>query len=309
MRRCVLLSILVAAVACSHDTGSNSGFGDGGGGEAGGDQTETDGPAASGPGGGSVDSADAGSSSTQGGGSSGDPEASEATSVSPTSASDSTTGGDSATATDSTTTEADESSGAGSSSTGGDTADTMASDTAADGMDACGFPLDGPWLEIEYWQAGVPATSPDWDYSMTAGWGEAQWATQGESWPEVWDLYQNIDVDNDPIGVVATVGSSGTWQLMLGFQDLVAYDYASVCVEGRSVSATASVQYDVYNPLNDCGGSSTMAHDWNMHAEGVDLGQCFVPGGGVQAVRIDTTGGSSSLGIKRVRVILHGATY
>lgn len=308
MRGCVLVTILGVLAACSPGPGSNSGFGAGDGGDVGGDQSDTEHADASGPTGDSAPG-DEGASTSGNDSSTSAGESNDANGSLTSGPAESTTGGPGETdpATSSGSRGESSSDGEGSGSSGDDT--TGASDTAADGMDACGFPLDGPWLEIEYWQAGVPATSPGWDFSMTAGWGEAQWATQGESWPEVWDIYQNIDVGNDPIGVVATVGGSGRWQLMLGFQDLVAYDYASVCVEGRSVSATASVQYDVYNPLNDCGGSSTMAHDWNMHAEGVDLGQCFVPGGGVQAVRIDTTGGSGALGIKRVRVILHGATY
>ena len=215
---------------------------------------------------------------------------------------------------DGATTEAGDDAGPGSSGAGaesGTAGDTggEGSDTASAGSDPCGFALDGPWVEVEYSQAGASATSPSWSYSATPGWGESQWAAQGESWPEVWDVYNNIEVDTDPIGVLATVGGSGTWQMMIGLQDLAGYDHATVCVEGRSVSASASVQFDVYNPLNDCGDSTTMAHDWSVHAEGIDLGSCLVPGGGVQAVRIETSGGSGALGIKRVTVALHGAVY
>jgi hypothetical protein len=176
-------------------------------------------------------------------------------------------------------------------------------------LDACGFPLDGPWVEIEYSQAGVSPQSPGWTFSDTPGWGGAQWATEGESWPELWDLFQNINVSSDPIGVVAVVGPSAELQLMIGLQDLVSYDSATVCVEGRSVSTSASVIFDAYNPLTGCGESATMAHDWSMHAVGLDLTGCFVEGGGVQAVRIEPTGGSSAIGIKRMRLILHGASY
>lgn len=199
----------------------------------------------------------------------------------------------------------------GSSSSGGRTGDeTSGEDSGMPvGDDACGFPLDGPWIEIEYNQAGGTATSPSWSYSETPGWGEPQWAASNASWPEVWDLYQNINVSSDPIGVVAVVGGSGQLQLMLGFEELTDYDYATVCVEGRSVSTSASVQFDAYNPLTGIGNSATMAHDWNMHASGLDLGYAFEPGGGVQAVRLDTTGGSGSLGVKRMRLILHGAVY
>lgn len=188
-------------------------------------------------------------------------------------------------------------------STGGDSDDMPVE------LDPCGFPLDGPWIEIEYDQAGGTATSPSWSYSDTPGWGEAEWAASNASWPEVWDLYQNINVSTDPIGVLAVVGSSAQLQLMLGFEELIDYDYATVCVEGRSVSTSASVQFDAYNPLTGVGNSGTMAHDWSMHATGLDLGQCFEVGGGVQAVRLDATGGSASLGVKRMRLVLHGAVY
>lgn len=193
---------------------------------------------------------------------------------------------------------------------GDDAAEAGDDDAGAAGpADPCGFDSDGVWVQFEYDQAGGTATSPDWGYSDTPGWGESQWAAQGESWPEVWDVFDNINVVNDPIGVVAAVGSSGELQLMIGLQDLVAYDYATACIEGRSVSATASVTFEAYNPLNGCGASTTMAHDWSVHAEGVDLGQCFVLGGGVQALRLEPTGGSSSLGVTRVRLTLHGASY
>ena len=125
----------------------------------------------------------------------------------------------------------------------------------------------------------------------------------------VWDIYQNISVYNDPIGVVAVVAGGARLQLMLGFEELIDYDYAPVCVEGRSVSTSASVQFDAYNPLTGIGNTGAMAHDWSMHATGLDLGPCFEPGGGVQAVRLEAWGGSASLGVKRMRLILHGAVY
>lgn len=194
--------------------------------------------------------------------------------------------------------------------TGVDSGSGSDSDTGAAGMDPCGFPLDGPWLEIEYAQAGGSPQSPGWTFSDTPGWTGMDWATDGESWPEVWDRWQNINVSSDPIGVVAVVGPSAELQLMIGLQNLVDYDYASVCLEGRSVSATASVLFDVYNPLNGCGVSSvSMAHDWSMHAAALDLGDCLEPGGGVQAVRVEPTGGSSAIGVKRLRLILHGAVF
>ncbi len=230
-----------------------------------------------------------------------------------------TSGGSSAVSGDASSTDADPSAGAetsnaqsGSSSSGGGESSEGTGDEGGGmpvGDDPCGFPLDGPWIEIEYNQAGGTATSPSWSYSDTPGWGESQWAASNASWAEVWDVYGNINVSSDPIGVLAVVGGSGRLQLMLGFEELLGYDYATVCVEGRSVSTSASVQFDAYNPLTGIGNSATMAHDWSMHATGLDLGAAFEPGGGVQAVRLETTGGSGSLGVKRMRLILHGAVY
>lgn len=177
------------------------------------------------------------------------------------------------------------------------------------GKDACGFPEDGPWVEIEYTQAGGSPQSPSWTFSNTPGWGAAQWAMTGDSWPEVWDVWQNITVSNDPIGVLAVVGPGAQLQLMIGLEELIDYDSATVCIEGRSVSTVASVLFDVYNPLTNCGASASMAHDWVTHAEGIDLGTCLQPGGGVQAVRIEPTGGSSTIGVERMRVTLHGAVF
>ncbi|MEZ4443074.1 MAG: hypothetical protein R3B72_28520 [Polyangiaceae bacterium] len=176
------------------------------------------------------------------------------------------------------------------------------------GQDACGNPLDGPWFEIDYTGA-FSATNPAWTYSNTPGFGGADWAPSGSSWPEVWDIYQNISVSNDPIGKVALIGPSGVMQIMLGLGSLVSYSHATVCVEGRSVSTSASVLYDVYNPLNNCGASSTMAHDWSIHAVSTNIGTCLIAGNDFQAIRIDPYGGSSSLGVMRVSVVLHNAVY
>jgi hypothetical protein len=177
-------------------------------------------------------------------------------------------------------------------------------------LDNCGFPLDGPWIEFEYTQAGVSPQSPSWDYSETPGWGAAEWAASNANWPEVWDVFDNITVSDDPIGVLAVVGPSAELQLMIGLEELDGYDYATACIEGRSVSATASVVYSVYNPLNGCGvDGAMMAHDWSVHAAGFDLEQCFPAGSGVQALRIEPTGGSNAIGIQRVRLVLHDADY
>jgi len=161
-------------------------------------------------------------------------------------------------------------------------------------------------VEIEYWQLGS-VSSPSWEFSDTPGWGEAEWAHGAEWWPEVWEFGGN-SMSNDPIGIVASI--SGTWQLMIGLQDLIDYDYATVCIEGRSISVGSQAIMDVYNPLNGCGvGDVAISHSWEVHKVGVDLGSCLIPGAATQAVRIEPWGGSGVVGLKRVRVTLHGAVY
>ena len=196
---------------------------------------------------------------------------------------------------------------------GGTDTDTGTGDGDGDGeepppvnFDNCGFPEDGPWIEIEYWQLGS-VSSPSWEYSDTPGWGEDQWAWGNEPWPEIFEFGGN-QMNNDPIGIVAEI--SGTWQLMMGLQDLQAYDHATVCIEGRSVSVGSSAIMEVSNPSNNCGVPDVeISHSWEVHAVGVDLGNCLTPGQATQAVRIDPWGGSGRVGLKRVRVTLHGAVY
>lgn len=295
MRRVCLLLPLAVVLGCNEDVPGSAGFGSG---ADGGSPTAGESSGAPGTGGADGDDSNASSADT----------ASDVSSGGGTADGDVTSGDDAPTSGG----DGDESSGDGDSmsgsSGGGETEGADSEDTPVE-LDACGFPLDGPWIEIEYTQAGGTATSPSWSYSDTPGWGEAQWAASNASWPEVWDLYQNINVSHDPIGVLAVVGSSAQLQLMLGFEELIDYESATVCVEGRSVSTSASVQFDAYNPLTGIGNAGTMAHDWSMHATGLDLGHCFEVGGGVQAVRLDATGGSASLGVKRMRLVLHGAVY
>ena len=71
-----------------------------------------------------------------------------------------------------------------------------------------------------------------------------------------------------------------------------------------------SVTVSVTNPAaGTCGGTLTMAHDWTVHAEGVDMGSCFTAGSDLQAVRIDPTGGSGTIGLVRMRLTLHDPVY
>lgn len=293
MRCAWLMAPLLFVLGCTQEVDGNSGFGSGG---DGGSQSATRGVSGSTSGGGGAED-----------GSAGEVGSASAASDSGAATMTGTEGGQSATASEATgeAGESGEGSSSGASSSGGESSTSGAPLE----YDACGFPLDGPWIQIEYTQAGGTATSPSWSNSDTPGWGEAEWAASNANWPEVWDLYQNINVSTDPIGVLAVVGSSAQLQLMLGFEELIDYDYATVCVEGRSVSTSASVTFDAYNPLTGIGNTGTMAHDWNMHATGLDLGQCFEPGGGVQAVRLDATSGSATLGVRRMRLVLHGAVY
>ncbi len=308
MRSISFVAVALCGLGCTAEVPDSGGFGSGaeGGSPTGGETVdgETEPGETATPGDSSNSNSNSDSNATSGAATSG--------ADTDTPSGDGDGSGDAESASDSDPSDSDGSGGSDSSGTsdGGSSEDSGGEDSSGEvGSDPCGFPLDGPWLEIEYWQAGVPATSPSWEYSATPGWGEDEWAAQNASWPEMWDLYQNINVVNDPIGTVAVVGSSAQLQLMLGFEELIDYDYATLCVEGRSVSAVSSVQFDAYNPLTGLGNSASMAHDWSVHAVGIDLGQCFTIGGGVQAVRLDTTGGSASLGVQRMRLVLHGAVY
>ncbi|MBZ5715024.1 DUF4215 domain-containing protein [Nannocystis pusilla] len=179
--------------------------------------------------------------------------------------------------------------------------------TPTPAADPCGFASDGVWLEIDYTGA-FTSTNPDWTYSPTPGWGEAEWAPQGESWPEVWDIWQNVQVTQDQIGKVAIVDGNGALQIMFGIGGLT-YDYATVCVQGRSYSVGSSVTFTVQNQLNDCGGVGMMANDWSIHSTGVDLGTCIVDNNEFQGLRIFASGGSGALSLTRLRFTLHGAVY
>ncbi|WAS98459.1 DUF4215 domain-containing protein [Nannocystis punicea] len=189
----------------------------------------------------------------------------------------------------------------------GDGCENDCTPTPAPATDPCGFPSDGVWLEIDYGNA-FTATNPKWTYSPTPGWGEVDWAPQGESWPEVWDVYQNVEVEADQIGTVAIVDGNGALQIMFGIGGLT-YDYATVCVQGRSYSVGSSVTFTVQNQLNKCGSTGMMANDWSIHSTGVDLGTCIVDNNEFQGLRIFASGGSGALSLKRLRFTLHGAVY
>ena len=162
------------------------------------------------------------------------------------------------------------------------------------------------WVEIDYTGAYTPE-SPQWSFSPTPGWGAAQWAQPPKTWPEAWDRWNNMVVETDPIGKSLTIGSSSELQLMIGLEELLSYTSISVRLEGRSKATSSSVNFDVYNPLNNCGSSGTMSQDWTVHVVDLDLGSCAVVGAGVQAIRVSPTNGT--LALVRMRVTLHGAQW
>lgn len=163
------------------------------------------------------------------------------------------------------------------------------------------------WIEIDYDSAYTPQ-SPGWSNSATPGWGEAQWAPPGWSYPEAWDRFNNMTVEWDPMGSKALmIGSSSQLQLMIGLEELLSYSSATVRLEGRSYSTTSSVNFEVSNPINGCAVAGSMSNDWTIHVEELDFGQCLVAGTGLQAVRVDTLSGT--LALVRMRVTLHDATW
>ncbi|PRQ04768.1 hypothetical protein ENSA5_05330 [Enhygromyxa salina] len=289
---------------------SSDGDGDSGDGDGDGDGDSGDGDGDGGDGDGDGDSGDGDGDSGDGDGDSGDGDGDTGDGDGDTGDGDGDTGdGDTGDGDgDSGDGDGDGDTGDGDGDTGDGDGDTGDGDGDGDPLtfDACGFAEDGPWLEVEYWQLGS-VSSPSWSYSDTPGWTEPQWAWGNESWPEIFE-FGNNSMSDDPIGIVASI--SGTWQIMIGLQDLNDYDNVSVCIEGRSISVGSSATMAVSNPLNDCGVQDVqISHSWEVHKVGVDLGTCLVPGAGTQAVRIEPWGGSGTVGLKRVRVTLHGAVY
>nr|WP_293173372.1 DUF4215 domain-containing protein [Nannocystis sp.] len=180
--------------------------------------------------------------------------------------------------------------------------------TPVPAKDACGFDSDGVWFQIDYSNAGS-VSSPAYTYSPTPGWGEAQWAPAGKNWPYAVDLFNNASIINDQIGKVALL--SGTGEAVRVYFGLVGlnYTYATVCVEGRSYSVGSSVTFRVQEASSKCENFGMMANDWSVHATGVDMQDCFIPGNNFQAVQVQPSGGSGALSLKRLRVTLHGASY
>jgi cysteine-rich repeat protein len=180
--------------------------------------------------------------------------------------------------------------------------------TPAPAKDACGYDSDGVWFQIDYSNA-FSVSNPSYTYSPTPGWGEAQWAPTGKDWPYAVDLFNNASVVNDQIGKVALLnGTNKAVRVYFGLAGLN-YTYATVCVEGRSYSVGSSVTFLVQEAKSKCGDYGMMANDWSVHATGVDMADCFIPGDEFQAVQVQPSGGSGALSLKRLRVTLHGASY
>lgn len=191
---------------------------------------------------------------------------------------------------------------------GGDTGPDAGPDGGADATDA-GADESGEdtiWIEIDYASAYTPQ-SPDWSFSDTPGWGPAQWAMEGDTWPEAWDRWNNMQVVDDPIGRALEIGPGSELQLMLGLEELASYESATVTIHGRARECCSSTRFDVLNPWNGCGTSGTLGQQWEVQIVELDLDACMVPGQGVQAVRVDPTSGA--LALVRLRLTLHGAQW
>ena len=169
------------------------------------------------------------------------------------------------------------------------------------------FPGSGDvWFEIDYSSANSPR-SPSWRFSNTPGWGSAQWAAVNASSPEAWDRFNNMQVVSDPIGRSLEIGGGSELQVMIGLEELSGYDSATVHIEGRSRATSSSVDFDVYNPWNGCGGAARFGQQWQVQSADVDLMSCYEVGQGVQAVRVAPTNGTVAL--VRLRLTLHNARY
>jgi cysteine-rich repeat protein len=194
-------------------------------------------------------------------------------------------------------------------SNGGDGCEGDCTPTPA-GLDNCGQPGDGIWIEVDYGSASS-ATNPEWTYSPTPGWGEPQWAPAMSNWPYIHALNATLHDDNGVIGTSLELSGSGdAFRLFIGLVGLSSYSHATVCVEGRSYATSSSVIFDVIQLPGGCGDSGMMSNDWfDLHPTNIEMGSCFTPGEDFQALEIRATGGSSSMSLRRVRLTLHDAVY
>ena len=179
------------------------------------------------------------------------------------------------------------------------------------GMDPCGYPEDGVWLDINYKNAGS-CWSPSWKFSATPGFGELEWAPNNDPWPEINAAGGPQMNYNDPYGTVCDIGSGNKWvRIMLGLDSLVSYESATVCIEGRSISVGSSVTVELANPDNGyCGAEVQLSNSWWADPVGAELPlNCIKPGDIFQALQIDPVGGSNRLGLRSARITLHKPVY
>jgi hypothetical protein len=195
------------------------------------------------------------------------------------------------------------SSGEGEGSTSGEgEGSTSTGEGEGEGVDGAG----DVWIQIDYSNASTPE-SPEFTFSNTPGFTGSSWAFDGADFPQAWDRFNDMSVDDDPIG--HSLDLSDELQLMIGLHTLTSYDHAVVRLEGRAASVDADTQFDVENPLNGCGVQGvTMSNDWTVHVVDVDLADCLIPGQGVQAVRVSPTNGVP-IALVRMRVTLVGAQF
>ena len=162
------------------------------------------------------------------------------------------------------------------------------------------------WFELDYSDA-TTSTTPHITYSQTDGWADADWAPQGAGALEVWDLYNGMAVEIDPIGKSLTIGSSDALQVLIGLEKLKEYSSAVVRVEGRGTATSSSTSFDVYNPLNSIGASASIERDWSIHVVELDLQSALVAGVGLQGIRVQPT--TNGIALVRLRVSLLGAAW
>jgi hypothetical protein len=167
---------------------------------------------------------------------------------------------------------------------------------------------DEVWVKIDYTEA-YTTWSPGWEFSQTPGWGPAQWAMEGDDWPEAWDRFDNMDLINDWfLGQVLEIGPGmEELQLMIGLEELVDYSSITVRIEGRGTQGSGYVDVYIVNPWNGCGVTAQIGQFSHLQVIEADLGQCFEIGQSPQAVRVGTDTGA--LGLMNMKVTMHQARW
>jgi hypothetical protein len=171
-------------------------------------------------------------------------------------------------------------------------------------------------VEIDYSNATSPER-PAFRFSATPGFGPNEWAYQdpfgsGDTTPEAWDRFNNMDVEDDfRLGRVLAIGTGNReLQLMLSLPAHVSYARVLVEVDGDETASSGVCRYDVYNPMFGCGlfGDPAAVTDGiRRHTKVFDLQDCLEPGAQVQAIRLDPQSGE--LALKRMRVTLEDAIW